>query len=401
MKGKRIVSVLAAFALVAGLSLLGTAHAEDQVQTIQVVGQGIIFNGDKATARDKAIEDAQRKAVEQVVGTFVSASTLVQNFQVIDDQILTKSKGFVKSYKVLDEKVDGNVYIVRIEAQVLLSDVKNSIDAIQNMLAMKEYPRVMLLIAEQNIGQSGFSYWWGATSGSTDLGVVENTIINEWGSKGFRFVDHRVLAGKIKKRKAYQVTSAQGLSTQQAEEIANLSDAQIVLTGTAIAKDVGTIMGTQMHSGQANISVRVINTDNGEILATATVHAAAAHIDPVTAGTKALQKAAKKLCDELLEKVLNKWATSANMIKLEVEGIKDYKTLNTFKSTMLNEVRGVKGIYERNYKSGAVAEFDLRYQGKISNLATELEAKDFEAFKVKVLKNSANTIRIKLIPKKK
>jgi len=372
----------------------------DDTQTVQVTGQGIIFGKDKVTARDKAIEDAQRRAVEQVVGTMVSASTMVQNFQVIEDKILTKSKGYVKGYKILSEKEQDGVMVVQIEAMVLLGGVKGDLDAIGNLLAQKEYPRVMVLIAEQNIGQTGYSYWWGSTGGSASIGVVENTIIDEWGQKGFRFVDHNVLAGKLTKKHAFKVTGANGLSNSQAEQIANLTDAQLVITGTAVARDVGTVMNTQMHSGQANLSVRIINTDNGEILATTTVHSAAAHIDTLTAGTRALQKVTRKMGEKLLEKVLDKWASSTAMVTLEVKGITSYKWLNRFKETMMDEVRGVKGVYERRYADGK-AELDLNIQGKISHFATELENKDFEYFTFKVNKKSANKLCITAVAKKK
>ena len=372
----------------------------EETQTVQVTGQGIIFGKDKVTARDKAIEDAQRRAVEQVVGTMVSASTMVQNFQVIEDKILTKSKGYVKGYKVLSEKAEDGVMIVQIEASVLLGGVKGDLDAISNLLAQKEYPRVMVLIAEQNIGQAGFSYWWGSTAGSADIGVVENTIIDEWGQKGFRFIDHNVLAGKLTKKDAFKVTSANGLSNNQVEQIANLTDAQLVITGTAVARDVGTVMNTQMHSAQANLSVRIINTDNGEILATSTEHSAAAHIDPLTAGTKALQKVTQKMGEKLLEKVLDKWASSTSVITLDVKGITSYKMLNRFKETLIDELRGVKGVYERRYADGK-AEVDVNLQGKISHFATELENKDFEYFTFKVNSKSANKLSITAVAKKK
>jgi len=289
--------------------------------------------------------------------------------------------------------------VVKVEATVLTGQVKGDMDAISNLLAMKEYPRVMLLVAEQNIGQPGFSYWWGATAGSADMSVVENTIIDLWGTKGFRFVDHGVLKGKLAKSGGFKVTSANGLSNEQVEAITNLTDAQIVITGTAISKDAGTIMGTQMHSGQANLSVRIINTDNGEILATSTVHGAAAHIDPMTAGTKALQKSAEKMCEELLAKVMDKWGSTTTVVQVEVEGLTNYKMLTKFKEALIDEVRGIKGVYERKYKDG-VAEFDVNLQGKVSHLATELESKDFTDFIFTVASKSANSIKIKAKSKK-
>ncbi len=46
-----------------------------QVQTITAEGVGVVIGGDRAIARDQAINDALRKAVEQAVGTLVSSET--------------------------------------------------------------------------------------------------------------------------------------------------------------------------------------------------------------------------------------------------------------------------------------------------------------------------------------
>lgn len=51
-----------------------------QAQTVIAEGVGAVFGNDRAIARDQAIQDALRKAVEQAVGTLVSSETMVQNF---------------------------------------------------------------------------------------------------------------------------------------------------------------------------------------------------------------------------------------------------------------------------------------------------------------------------------
>jgi len=43
-------------------------------QVITVQGQAAILNGDKLAASDKALDNAKRKAVEQVTGVIVSSN---------------------------------------------------------------------------------------------------------------------------------------------------------------------------------------------------------------------------------------------------------------------------------------------------------------------------------------
>ena len=57
------------------LTLAAPAWAQD-AQTIEVEGMAAVVNGDIGQARDRAVDDAKRKAVEQVVGTTVSAESV-------------------------------------------------------------------------------------------------------------------------------------------------------------------------------------------------------------------------------------------------------------------------------------------------------------------------------------
>jgi hypothetical protein len=72
--------------------------------------------------RERAKVDAQRKAVEQAVGTFIKAHTLVFNSQLAEDLIFASVRGKIEKTEILkqgwDEK-DRNVYRVHIKALVL------------------------------------------------------------------------------------------------------------------------------------------------------------------------------------------------------------------------------------------------------------------------------------------
>ena len=79
-----------------------------------------------ATQED-AIKVAQIEAVHSAVGTYLDATTIVQNENVIRDQILAYSAGFIREYSVIDgPSHTGGVYRVVIKATVERSKLEGS-----------------------------------------------------------------------------------------------------------------------------------------------------------------------------------------------------------------------------------------------------------------------------------
>lgn len=395
-----------AMALIWLVACLGYAQegaapaAPEEEKKIVARGEGVIFQNDIATAKEKALDQAKRMAVEQGVGVFISSSTLVQNYQTIDDKILARSVGYLKSYTILKEKTEDGVVMVEIEAIVKTAKLGGDVKGL-NLVSRKDYPRLMLMIAEQNIGQEGFSYWWGNTTSIVNMSIVENTMINELshidGEQGFLFVDPAVLSGKIQQKDAYQVTSA-GISPQAAREIANLTDAQVVVIGTAVATNAGPIMeGLKMTSGQADISVRLVNTDNGEILLTASAQGTGQNIDKKRAGNQALEVATKKLVAQIKEKLATKWVLDRAMVTIDVEGVQSYRMFDSFKQVLAHQIGGVKGVNERKMLKDK-AQLDVFLDGKTSLLAKELSLKTFPDFMVRVDEVTPNKLRVTLVP---
>ncbi len=71
--------------------------------------------------KDRARRDAQNKAVEKAVGTFIRSHTLVSNYQVADDLVYAAVRGKIEKMEVLSEgwdEKDRNVYRASIKALV-------------------------------------------------------------------------------------------------------------------------------------------------------------------------------------------------------------------------------------------------------------------------------------------
>lgn len=107
----------------ASLLIPFAALAAEAAQLVDVVA-----TGHGSTVRE-ATKAALRAAVEQVVGTIVDATTLVENNELIEDEILQYSAGMIESSKTIGEpkKSDDGFYTVKVKATVKKGQVEEKL----------------------------------------------------------------------------------------------------------------------------------------------------------------------------------------------------------------------------------------------------------------------------------
>lgn len=91
-----------------------TKSKPQETRTHEVIAEGV------GTTADEAKKDAYRNAVRQVVGLYVDAESLVKNDELLNDEILTYSDGFITKAEVVpkSEKKQGGTVRLRIKATV-------------------------------------------------------------------------------------------------------------------------------------------------------------------------------------------------------------------------------------------------------------------------------------------
>jgi len=364
------------------------AAGESKVTTIETDGAGAIVNNNKAIGRDSAIKDALRKAVEQAVGTFISSETMVKNYEVLSDKIYARSQGYIQNYSIFYEDVRDDLYFVKIKATVSLGNIKDDLQALGLLMARKNMPRIMVLMAEQNVGQSHPYYYWQGT----DLSVCENVIQSKFLKDGFTFVDRTPLAGRLKMESG-------NVSDAEAARLGGQVDAELVIVGKGFAKYAGNIAGTAMKSLQANVTARAVRVDTGVVIASASGHGAAVHIDDITGGTNAFEKAAETVADSLKSQIVAKWQEevgSTALVSLTVRGLKSYSDFIRLKDSLKTEVRGVQDIFLRKMEGGT-AKMDLQIEGSAISLADELAMAKFQGFSLEITNVSQNSLEANLV----
>ncbi|MDP3286221.1 MAG: hypothetical protein Q8M56_17465, partial [Desulfobacterales bacterium] len=114
-----------------------------------VTAKGMSFfePGRELIARDKAIDEAKRAALEQAIGATVESSTTVENFTVIKDQIMSRTAGYLKNIKIIEEKkTDMGTIEVKIEADVETSAMLEDLDRFKKVLNWQKNPRISIVI---------------------------------------------------------------------------------------------------------------------------------------------------------------------------------------------------------------------------------------------------------------
>lgn len=117
----RIGAALFSLVLLVFVSTIGYTEEPEKTEKVVITGIGVDI--------DKAKQNAIRNAVEQVIGAYVTSDTIVKNSQLLKDEILSYSGGYVKETKVISQKVEGDgLFSIQIEALVVSSKLRRKLE---------------------------------------------------------------------------------------------------------------------------------------------------------------------------------------------------------------------------------------------------------------------------------
>ncbi|MFA6216732.1 MAG: hypothetical protein WDL87_03665 [Candidatus Omnitrophota bacterium] len=163
-----------------------------------------------------------------------------------------------------------------------------------HVFAGEKKQSMILLISEQNI-EGPQRAWWAS---EIDLSTTEARIIAKLTVQGYDILEPALLAETIKKEPAFRQVN---LSEQESIKLGNLSHADYVIVGKAVASAGGVVPQSTMRSCFANLTAKLINVKEGKIVAYLEASGNSVHLDVITGGKEALANAADDLAQKLLE----------------------------------------------------------------------------------------------------
>jgi len=346
-----------ALLLSGGLSLLALAQEKEMV-TVPAMGQAAIVSGNVSGAKKSALEDAKRAAVEQV-GSEVVSETVVENFELVKDVIVTRLAGYVKSFKTTAESCTADSCSISIEAQVSAGQIKDDAALIYKEM---DKPRVMVLIPETS------------PSGEVEIksSVAENTVMEYFKSKGFELVDRSQALANIE---ADKLRAAASGDTKTATMLGSRAGAEVIVVGTANTGAPESIRGI-LYASTPTISVRGLNTANAAVYATATEVGKGQGGTPDQAQKTALQDTSAKIGKDIFGKIVQAWnheKLNGTPIEVVVSGVNSFTSLNQLKKN-LTGVEGVKEVVQREFAAPS-ATLTVYFLGDANRLAELMDLK--------------------------
>lgn len=367
----------------------------DAGEVIVTEGMAAIISGNTVIARDKAIDDGLKKAVEQAVGTLVSSDTMTENYKTIHDKILARTTGYIEKYKILSEKAEGDIYKVRLQAEVRKANLTNNLRALGLLHVMVEKPKVMIMI-DETVGMIDETV--GLVGTNVSVGQAESTMMEKFINAGFNVVDPETVKANITRDKALRIL--EGDNAAAAVEGLKYG-AQVVITGKAFSKIGGSkLYSTNMQSIQATLQARVVRTDTAKVFASKSATGAHVHIDKIQGGALAIKEASEKLSDDLIQLIVKQWSREvygrSQEITVMISGLVSYRYLAAIKKFLEKETQGIKAVHQRSF-TGGVAELMIDYGGKSSNISDDLANRKFQGFRLEPTNVTPNRIDVKAV----
>lgn len=319
-------------------------------QTVTVDGVG----ADKETA----LRDAMRNAVENVVGTMIDSRTLIDKNVVALDEIYTKSQGFVKDIKILQESQSGGMYRVRASVDVNTNPDTQLMNRLQMIMLLND-PRIAVVVMRENNSAAVPSYdengnvidMQGNSGSSTDK-ITETALNEKLLELGF---GHVVDADTV--TRLYDLPALRSIYNGENSSFnhnGNLEIDYLVLGKSetdaqkiSLPDEKGNYVETMLTGTKSLLHVKIIKFATGELVGTFSVEGQGIENNTNRADNKALKDAAVKAAQKLEEKFRKLGAQPFTGMRMEVSA-NDYGTVEKLIGE-LRSVSGVQNVYVREH----------------------------------------------------
>jgi len=349
--------------------------SEGEIVEVEAVGEANVIEGNKLATRQVSLSAAQKAAVEKAVGVLVTGQMVVSKARLIEDEIFSKTAGYLKSWEVLGEEEEGGIYRTRIKARVKLGDVRKDVDGLGLLIKTKKVgnPRVMVLIEESVDGQPSRAK------------TVETALAKQLLEKGYKVVDADQLAEIARQE---DVVRAVRGDAEAAAELGRRFGAEVALVGTASAKfftDQG-LAGMIAYRGV--LALKAVKTSSGQMVLADTREGSGMELSREMAAVRCLSGMADVSGADFAEKLAPALWEGAEL-QYAVAGVRDFDALQALIKAV-RAVDGVSSVTARTFAAGeAVLDVELSHgdaatfaAGAEKSKAVRVSIKEVAAYRV-------------------
>ncbi len=308
--------------------------------------------------RDAAIQDAKRTAVAQVIGEYVGSSSLVENYALVSDRILSSAGGFVSDVQVLEETPFGYEVRVRIRATVTAEALEADVNKIAVLTAQRGNPRFMVVPDPHPLADA-------YRPEDPVTGEARRGIIEYLSEKEMNVVQDTYWRGDV-------ISGTPEMLRDLSQYAAGLGAEYAVYFTVRSHKGSG---GRTFAQSSSNVTISVVHTGSYRIVAQADGEASGGAKNASEAARDAAHLAGRNTMDTIVKKLITHWdrkgSTSGNELTLILENIMDDE-LHVFEK-VLEMSGGVKNVIRRSFASRK-ATLSIIIDGDLRDLAEAIDS---------------------------
>jgi hypothetical protein len=301
------------------LLLAGVARADEP--SFESLGQAPVVAGDRVRARERALDEALRQAVEQAAATVLDPAELVARASDLKLRIYPRARSYVANYRVLDEgDAPGGLYQVHLSAQVATGRLGRDLGgAAARPPAASVKKRAVLCVAAAG------------DAASAPDGALRALL----GARGVEALSPGAVC-----------------SDEAAVAAARAGGAQAALVGALELAPEGAIRGTERVAAHAHARLRLLELD-GRSAAESSAERYAYEATPARAAEAAAAASLGEAAEALAPAIARRWSgeapTGGVRVRLaRLQRWADYATV----TRALGAVPGVSAVEPRRFAHG-------------------------------------------------
>jgi len=351
-----VFAVLAAHCLSQHCHAQGTEEANQNEKVF--IGTGKVIEENIADARNEAISEAFVKAIEEYLIRRIGPQGMANNFQRLDEEILSRSKEAVQDYQIISEFRTERYVRVLVKARVNEVVLEQKLKTM-GLLEIDTVQTAVLFVVSQKKEGFATTYWWGDPTRPAPITETELSLSRLFEERGFRVINRSFLPPE----ESYdEGMLRQGLSDEHVAEWGKLFSAQIVIAGEA----------NLYGQSRATVFLRAVKLPEGAVVAQG-------YREGVSAGTdegeeSAIGLAVTSWANDMIPHLMAGLEPGQRIVSemiIKVNGLNSYGDFLVFKDFLKSNFPKITSVLERRLTKNSIT-LGLKIEGESKELAEKV-----------------------------
>jgi hypothetical protein len=382
---------LAVFFLLSTTAGLGIAQTEDVNRPLVVTGTGPAPSREVTDARELALREALRNAVEQAAGRFLPAQRLVRYYPLLAERILDQSMTYVQDYQIIQETKGPQICRITAQTTLQMERLKRDLQQLGFFLADAERPTVVIFVAEKLGPKAPWLWWWKIPPPEEQTLTFNQALERFFSSRGLVPLLPASLLTKIPQDPVYQQPL---LGDLLGSTLGRALGAQLVVLGEVSHQPAAGRATPAAASG----SLRAIRTEDGRVLTQVSTTVPVQPTPEQPAPGHGFTVLAERLGAQLADAMLAPYVAGAKApreVTVRVLGVRSYGDLLRIKEYLqaAPEVTRVGQVQ----LTGGHGTVTLLFSGGLDEMGRALQGRDFGAFTTSTDSVGADSVTVSIM----